>query len=154
MKRFVSILKFIAVPLIVGLISMLIQRDSLLNWYPTLEKSSLTPPGYVFSVVWTLLFVLMGLSAAIVWGKRTYTSWVLKLLYSLQLFFNMLWTFCFFCLRMPLLAFLVLIALFILVSAYVAGCYINHRVAAYLNLPYLMWLLFAAYLNAYVMIYN
>lgn len=154
MKRLLFVLKFVAVPLIVGYISMLLQRESMESWYPTLAKSSLTPPGYVFSIMWTLLYILMGVSAAIVWDKRTSDSGVLKLLYSLQLLFNLLWSFCFFFLRMPLLAFFVLVVLFLMVALYVAGCYMRHRVAAYLNLPYLMWLLFAAYLNGYVVICN
>lgn len=154
MKRFFSVLKFVAVPLLVGYISMLLQSDSMENWYPTLAKSSLTPPGYVFSVMWTLLYILMGVSAFIVWNRPTPGSWVLKILYSLQLFFNLLWTFSFFFMCMPLLAFIVIVILFLLVAAYAAGCYKNHRLAAYLNIPYLLWLLFAAYLNAYVMICN
>ena len=154
MKRFLSLLKFIAVPLLVGYISILLQRDSLENWYPTLAKSSLTPPGIVFSVMWTLLYMLMGVSAYIIWHRPAPGSWMPKVLYSLQLFLNLLWTFCFFFLRLPLLAFVVLVLLFILVAVYVAACYRNHRLAAYLNIPYLLWLLFAAYLNAYVMICN
>ena len=154
MRRLLLALKFVAVPLVVGYVSMLLQRDSLENWYPTLVKSSLTPPGYVFSIMWTLLYILMGLSAAIVWSKQTHGSWALKLLYSFQLFLNLLWTFCFFFMRMPLLAFFVLIALILMVVAYTMGCYMSHCIAAYLNLPYLLWLLFAAYLNFFVVMYN
>ena len=154
MERVLHFLKFIAVPLVVGYISMLLQRESMVEWYPSLSKSLLTPPGYVFAIVWTLLYVLMGVSAAIVWNGRTFNTWVLKFLYSMQLFFNMLWSFCFFSMRMPVLAFIVLLVLFVLVAAYVAGCYMRYRLAAYLNIPYLLWLLFAAYLNGYVMICN
>jgi tryptophan-rich sensory protein len=154
MKRLLFVLKFVAVPLVVGYISMLLQRESMENWYPMLAKSSLTPPGIVFSIMWTILYVLMGVSAAIVWSKYTSASRVLKLLYSLQLFLNFMWSFCFFFLRMPLLAFFVIIALILVVATYVAGCYVRHRLAAYLNFPYLLWLLFAAYLNGYVVICN
>ena len=154
MKKFFHLLKFIAVPLLVGYISMLLQHDSLENWYPSLLKSSLTPSGIVFSVVWTVLYVLMGVSAAIVWSKPVPGSWMLELLYSLQLFLNLLWTFCFFFLRLPLPAFIVIVLLFLVVALFVAGCYRNHRVAAFLNFPYLLWLLFAVYLNGYVMICN
>ena len=154
MRRLLYVLKFVAVPLVVGYMSMLLQRESMESWYPTLAKSSLTPPGYVFSIMWTLLYVLMGVSAAIVWSKQTPGSWALKLLYSFQLFFNLLWSFSFFFMRMPLLAFFVLIALILIVVAYVVGCYMSHRIAAYLNLPYLLWLLFAAYLNSFVVMYN
>ena len=154
MVKFLSVLKFVAIPLLVGYVSMLLQRDSLQNWYPMLAKSSLTPPGYVFSITWTLLYILMGVSALIVWNKPAPGSWVLKFLYSFQLFLNFLWTFCFFFLRMPTLAFFVIIGLVLMVTAYVAGCYMSHRVAAYLNFPYLLWLLFATYLNGYVMVCN
>ena len=154
MRRLLYVLKFVAVPLVVGYMSMLLQRESMESWYPMLVKSSLTPPGYVFSIMWTLLYILMGVSAAIVWNRRTTNSWVLKLLYSSQLSLNFLWSLCFFFLRMPLLAFFVLVALLFLVVAYVAGCYMRYRLAAYLNMPYILWLLFAAYLNGYVVIYN
>lgn len=154
MKSVLSILKFVVISLLVGYVSMLLQRESMQTWYPLLHKSSLTPPGYVFAIVWSVLYLLMGVSAGLVWSKRMTYSWVLVLLFSLQLFFNLLWSFTFFFLRQPLLAFIVLIALFMSVAAYVAGCYRQRPLAAYLNIPYLFWLLFAAYLNGYVIVYN
>ena len=154
MKTFLSILKFIVASLLVGYISMLLQSESISTWYPLLEKSSLTPPGYVFSLVWGMLYILMGVSAGLVWDSRNSGSWVLVLLFAVQLFLNLLWTFTFFYLRQPLVAFVVLIALFLAVSAYVIGCYGQRRLAAYLNAPYLLWLLFAAYLNLYIVVFN
>ena len=67
---------------------------------------------------------------------------------------HLLWSFTFFYLRQPLIAFVVLIALFLAVSAYVIGCYGYRRIAAWLNVPYMLWLLFAAYLNGYVVVFN
>lgn len=154
MKTLLSSLGFIFVSLLVGYVSMLLQSDSLITWYPLLQKSALTPPGIVFSLVWGVLYILMGLSAGIVWSARTPSTWVLIMLFAIQLFMNLLWSFSFFFMQQPLLALVVLIALFLTVAAYVLGCYTQRPLAAYLNIPYLLWLLFAAYLNGYVVVYN
>ena len=154
MKAFLSSLGFIFASLLVGYISMLLQSDSLITWYPLLQKSALTPPGVVFSLVWGVLYILMGLSAGLVWSSRVPSTWVLMMLFVIQLFMNLLWTFCFFFMQQPLVAFVVLIALFLTVAAYVVGCYSQRPLAAYLNVPYLLWLLFAAYLNGFVVVYN
>ena len=154
MKTLFPSLKFVVLSLLVGYVSMLLQSDSISTWYPLLEKSSLTPPGYLFSLVWGVLYILMGVSAGIVWAGRTPATWVLMLLFFIQLFLNLLWSLTFFFLRQPMLALVVLIALFLTVSAYVIGCYGQRRLAAFLNVPYLLWLLFAAYLNAYIVVFN
>ena len=153
-RTFLSVLKFVVASLLMGYVSSLLQRESLLTWYPTLNKSALTPPGNVFAVVWGVLYILMGISAGLLWGRRTSASWVLVLIFVLQLFLNILWSFCFFYMQLPLLALVVLIALFLTVAAYTVGCYGQNRLAAFLNVPYLLWLLFAAYLNGYVVVFN
>lgn len=154
MNTFFTVLKFVAISLLAGYLSMLLQREPLEVWYPMLRKSSLTPPGYVFAIVWSFLYVLMGVSVALVSRARTNYSWVLVLLFYLQLLLNLMWSFCFFFLKMPLLALVVLIALLLCVAAYVSGAYARHRWASLLNVPYLLWLLFAAYLNGYVVLFN
>lgn len=154
MKAFFTVLRFVALSLIVGYLSMLLQRESLEVWYPLLRKSSLTPPGYVFAIVWFVLYVLMGVSVALVSRARTNYSWVLVLLFYMQLLLNLMWSFCFFFLQLPLLALVVLFALMLCVAAYVVGAYDRHRWASLLNVPYLLWLLFAAYLNGYVVLFN
>ena len=154
MKTLLSSLRFIVVALLVGYLSMLLQSESMETWYPLLRKSSLTPPGYVFSFVWVILYILMGISAGLVWRRQKEGVVLLMLFFFVQLFLNMLWSFTFFYLRQPLVAFVVLIALFLAVSAYVVGCYGHRRIAAFLNVPYLLWLLFAAYLNGYVVVFN
>ena len=154
MKTLLTSLKFIFISLLVGYISMLLQSESIATWYPLLQKSSLTPPGYVFSVVWSVLYVLMGLSAGLVLSRRSSAARVLMFLFSIQLFLNLLWSFCFFFLQQPLVAFVVLIALFLTVAAYVIGCYGQRKAAAFLNIPYMLWLLFATYLNGYVVVNN
>ena len=154
MKTFVPIVFFVLVSFIVGYISMLLQQEALMTWYPSLVKSSLTPPGYVFSIVWGVLYLLMGVSAGIIWSMRSTYSWALILLFVVQLVFNLLWTLCFFYFRSPVLGFAVLVVLFMFVMLYVAGCYTQSKFAAIVNIPYLLWLLFAGYLNVYVAMNN
>ena len=154
MKRFVPMLQFAVISLLVGYFSRLLQGSSMETWYPTLVKSPLTPPGYVFSIVWAVLYLLMGISAGIIWNARTSYSWVLISLFFIQLGINLLWSFCFFNMQSPVLGFAVLVALFMFVLVYVVGSYMQSKVAAYLNIPYLLWLLFALYLNGYTAIYN
>lgn len=154
MKTFLSILQFVLISLLIGYISMLLQRNAMIVWYPSLEKSSLTPPGIVFSIVWGVLYLLMGVSAGLIWSVRTVYSWMLTFLFMLQLALNLLWSFCFFYLQSPILGFVVLVILFMVVVLYVIGCYTQHKWAGIVNIPYLIWLVFAGYLNLYVLMNN
>lgn len=154
MRRFLPILLFVLLSFFVGYVSMLLQQDALQDWYPSLIKSPLTPPGIVFSIVWGVLYLLMGISAGIVWNMRTVYSWVLAVLFFVQLTLNLLWSLCFFYLQSPLLGFVVLVVFFMVLAVYVAGCYKQNRMSALLNIPYLLWLLFAGYLNFYIVLYN
>ncbi len=153
-RTFLSVLKFVVLSLLVGYVSSLLQRESMSTWYPLLNKSALTPPGNVFAVVWGVLYILMGVSVGLVWGRHTSASWMLLIMFLLQLFLNLLWSFCFFYMQLPVLALVVLLALFLTVAAYVVGCYGQNRLAAFLNVPYMLWLLFATYLNGYVVVFN
>ena len=154
MKAFVPILQFVLISFLVGYISMLLQRESLVMWYPTLVKSSLTPPGNVFAIVWSVLYLLMGISAGLIWNTRTVYSWVLILMFFVQLALNLLWSFSFFYMQSPVMGFAVLVVLFMAVVLYAAGSYTLHKWAAFMNIPYLLWLLFAGYLNWIVVLNN
>lgn len=154
MKRFYPILIFVLLSFLVGYFSMLIQQDAMMSWYPSLVKSSLTPPGIAFSIVWSVLYLLMGVSAGLVWNSRELYSWMLAFLFVIQLSLNLLWSFCFFYMQSPVLGFTVLIVLLMFVLLYVTASYIQNRWAAIINVPYIVWLIFAGYLNVYVIIYN
>ncbi len=154
MKRLLPILQFVVISFVVGYLSRVLQGTSMEAWYPGLVKSSLTPPGYIFSLVWGVLYLLMGISAGIVWSARTVYSWVLTVLFAVQLLLNLAWSFAFFWMRSPVAGILVLALLLACVAFYVIGCYNQSRVAAYLNIPYLMWLVFALYLNSYIVMSN
>ena len=154
MKRLLPILQFVVISFVVGYLSRVLQGTSMEAWYPGLVKSSLTPPGYIFSLVWGVLYLLMGISAGIVWSARNVYSWVLTVLFAVQLLLNLAWSFAFFWMRSPVAGIVVLALLLACVAFYVIGCYNQSRVAAYLNIPYLMWLVFALYLNSYIVMSN
>ncbi|MBQ6736061.1 MAG: tryptophan-rich sensory protein [Alphaproteobacteria bacterium] len=125
-------------------------------WYNGLVKSGLTPPGWVFSVAWTILYFLLGwaLYLIIVTVRRNLNKMRAYVLFAIQLGLNALWSYVFFGAHMPGLALIFLLALFI-VSAWMAREFdgINRR-ASYLVVPYLLWLMFAFYLNAYILLMN
>ena len=154
MKRVLPILFFVVLSLAVGYISMLVQEPSMQEWYPALVKSSLTPPPLVFAIVWPLLYILMGISAGMLWNIRSIYRWLVLLLFFVQLGLNMLWSLTFFGMQAPLLGLVVLVLLLSAVALYVTVAYMLNHVAAYLNYPYVAWLLFALYLNGYVAYYN
>ncbi len=116
------------------------------HWYLTLSQPPGTPPASVFAPVWTVLYVMLGTAAWLVW-KRRGASRPLRL-WGWQLAANALWAPAFFGLHSPRLAMVVMVALLILTGLTIRGFLSTRRLAGYLMLPYLAWCLFAAYLNA------
>lgn len=154
MRRFLPILSFVIISFVVGYLSKVIQEPSMLEWYPSLVKSSLNPPGVVFTIVWPVLYLLMGISAGIVWNVRSIYTWLAIFLFFVQLGLNMIWSVAFFGMQAPVIALVVLTLLFVTVVMYMAVAYMQSHAAAYMNIPYVLWLLFALYLNAYVVLSN
>lgn len=115
--------------------------------YAELDLPPLSPPGWVFPVVWTLLYFLMGVAAYLVYEAHEPRSFAALALYGAQLVVNFAWPLLFFNLGMFLPAFLWLLLLVALVTALLFRFYAVRPLAGWLLLPYLMWLLFAAYLN-------
>ena len=154
MKRFLAILFFVILSFAVGYISKLVQEPSMTEWYPSLLKPALTPPGIVFAIVWVVLYLLMGISAGLVWNVRSIYTWLVLLVFFVQLGLNLLWSVTFFGMQAPCMGVVVLTLLIVSVVLYMAVAYMQSKAAAYLNIPYLLWLLFALYLNGYVAYYN
>lgn len=147
MKKFIAYPIAIAVCLGVGYLSSLMQTEALREWYPTVVKSPLSPPNMVFPIVWTALYILMGLSLGECFrtdNMRAVLPWVL------QLVANFLWTLFFFRLRDPLLGLVDLLLLIVLTIWYMSSASRTSSGAGWLMAPYLLWLLFATYLNWYV----
>ena len=145
----------IAIPLIVGLLSALLTRNSM-EVFDMVAKPPLAPPAWLFPVVWTILYTLMGISSYLILTSGAQKDEVESAirLYAYQLIVNFLWPTIFFNLGWYLFAFFWLLLLWGLVLFMILRFKDINRIAAYLNIPYLIWLTFAAYLNLGIWILN
>ena len=125
-----------------------------MNDYGALNKPPLSPPGFIFPIVWGILYILMGISYTKVTNKKSLYTDEAKLIYGIQLVVNALWTPIFFGLKQYFLAFIWLLMLIVLVVFMIIIFNKIDKKAAYLQIPYILWLLFAAYLNFGVFILN
>lgn len=146
----------VAISLGVGIVSALLTRGNM-NIYEEVSTPPLSPPSFLFPVVWTVLFVLMGISAAMV--LTTGTSPLVKRknalsVYGMSLFFNFFWSIIFFNLRAFLIAFVWLVVLLALIILTIVKYFKINRTAAYLQIPYALWVTFAGYLNLGIFILN
>lgn len=145
-----------------GIIGALFTASAIPVWYASLEKSALNPPNWVFGPVWTVLYLLMGIAVFLVWssyadeptgeakrGKRN-----ALVVFDTQLALNVLWSALFFYLHDPFLAFLEIIVLWCMIALTIRVFYPISRIAAYLLVPYFLWVSFAAYLNYSVWVLN
>lgn len=133
-----------------GIIGGIATASSVKSWYLTnLIKPEFNPPSWIFGPVWTTLFTLMGISLYLVWNKKNNLFF-----FWLQLVLNTTWSFLFFGLRSPTLAFYEIIILWIAILMTVIKFWRYKKSASILLWPYLAWVTFAAYLNYSIMILN
>lgn len=143
----------ILIPLIVGFISFLFTKDSM-DIYKNLAKPEISPPGILFPIVWTILYILMGISSYLIFQSNSpYRNMALKI-YMIQLIVNGLWSIIFFNYQMYLLAFIWLVFLLILIILMIKSFSKISKVAAFLQIPYLLWVIFAGFLNLSVYLLN
>ena len=116
-------------------------------WYQALNKSDLNPPGYIFGIVWPILYILMSVSA-----YRTFTD--TGRVFFIQLVFNTAWSWMFFSFHMPLVALLNIWLLIYLNASLTLKMFKIDRLSAILYSPYVLWLLFASYLNLFIVLNN
>lgn len=144
-KKGVGLL-FVLLSLGAGALSGFLNMEAM-SQYQVLNRPPLSPPPWIFPIVWTLLYILMGVGAAIVYCSHEEKKKAALILFFVQLFFNFCWSFFFFTLEWRLFAFIWLIALLILVLAMTKAFGKISPLAAKLQIPYILWLCFAAYLN-------
>ena len=120
-------------------------------WYRSLNRSVLTPPSAVFPVVWTFLYALIGVCGWLIWGTVFAKQKATKTVYMLQLGLNWMWTPIFFHYHWVGGALVVVMVLAVTIGILMV---LAHRTVSVLMLPYLVWVLFAAYLNFYIWWYN
>jgi tryptophan-rich sensory protein len=123
------------------------------EWYTTLNKSSLTPSNQIFPIVWTLLYIMIALSGYKYISENSEDEYGI-IIFSIQIFLNVIWTYLFFTLREPELALADIGLLWITIVLTINRFYMKSRLAAYLLIPYLGWVSFAGYLNYYIVVNN
>lgn len=148
-KLWISIL----IPLAVGQISALLTRSPS-DTYEMLNKSSVSPPGAIFPIVWTILYILMGISCYLIITSGSEDTKNALIWYALQLALNFFWSLIFFNLEFYLFAFIWLLLLIIVIIIMILKFYKINPLAAYLQIPYLLWCIFAAYLNLSICLLN
>jgi tryptophan-rich sensory protein len=150
-----KLLKSIAIPLAGGLLASLLTRQSM-GVFDAVSKPPLSPPAILFPIVWTVLYTVMGIGYYLVITSESSADDIAKAarVYGLQLAVNFLWPTFFFNFQWYLFSFLWLILLWILVLVMIYRFWKISKPAALINVPYLIWLTFAAYLNLGIYILN
>ena len=153
MKLSISIL----IPLVIGLTAGLFTRNGLQNWYVHLQKPWFNPPNWLFGPVWTLLYILMGIALYLVWkqsplevpGRNNALA-----IFAIQLLLNFCWSFFFFNLHSPALAMVDIVLLWMTILLTILSFGKISSTAAWLLVPYISWVSFAAILNGYILALN
>ena len=148
-KKLTYIAISVTICLVIGFLSGFATQSSVNDWYLSLNKPSFNPPNWIFGLVWAVLYILMGIAAGIVWAKGFYHIWVKTALYNFgfQLLFNALWSVVFFGFKNPFWALLVILVLLALILQTIKWFNVVSRTAAYLLIPYFLWVCFATILN-------
>lgn len=168
-KKIWRLVKSIFLCELAGIIGSLATTPAIKDWYAFINKPSFNPPNWIFAPVWTALFALMGIALYLVWSKGEELKFLpssenkkeemanirmgLKIFLA-QLILNMLWSFLFFFMRNPLLAFVEIIILWGAILASIILFYKINKKAAYLLIPYILWVSFAVVLNFSIMMLN
>jgi len=140
-----SVFIYVILALIIGGLASSNTADDV--WYQALIKSPLNPPGYVFGIVWPILYLLMSISAF-----RTFNE--TKNLFLIQLLFNALWSWLFFAFQMPFVALLNIWLLIYLNIKINLKMFYQDKLSGLLFIPYILWLFFASYLNLFIVLNN
>ncbi len=154
MLNFGSLIISLIISLGTGVVSGIITSSDTARVFDEIVKAPLTPPSIVFPIVWTILFFLMGVSAYLVYESDCEVRKISLGLYAFQLLFNFLWSIIFFKYEQFDIAFIWLIILWIAVIIMTLLFYRCNKTAAYLQIPYILWLTFAAYLNFAICVLN
>ena len=153
-KTWVPFVLCIGATLGAGAVGALFTVESIPTWYATLVHPGWTPPNWVFGPVWTLLYILMGVSAALVWNTRKKHRDDALLFFFAHLLVNASWSIVFFGLQDPASALIIIKFLWFLIVVLMLVFWRFSRVATYLLIPYLAWVTYAAMLNLGIVFLN
>jgi tryptophan-rich sensory protein len=150
MNKISKILVVVVTCLVVGYFSGLVTRSAITTWYPTLVKPSFNPPNWIFAPVWSMLYIMMGVAAGLVWNRIDFEKENVKkalIFFAIQLALNTLWSYLFFGLKNPMLAGVEVVLLWLMIFETYSKFVKINKIAGYLFIPYLLWVSFAAVLN-------
>jgi len=148
---------FIIISELLGASGSFFTMPAIPTWYRGLIKPFLSPPNWIFAPVWTILFALMGISAYLIWLRRTKKKKPVHealQFFGVQFLFNISWSLVFFGLHSPIGGVGVVVALWIAILATILKFYAIDKTAAFLLIPYLLWVSFAAYLTMSIALLN
>ena len=141
-----SLIISLLISLGVGALSAIITSGSM-DMYEYLVKPPLSPPSILFIILWPILYIFMGISSYIIYESKDINSDKALKVYGVQLFLNFIWPILFFLLGYRFISFIWIIVLLITIVIMIKKFYRINKLSAYLQLPYLFWILFASYLN-------
>lgn len=140
-----------------GFIGSFFTVSSIPTWYSTLNKPFFNPPNWIFGPVWIILYLLMGISLYLIWNNKSGKTKQFKIAITFfisQLVLNSLWSIIFFGLKLPLIAFIEIIVLWIFILLTIIYSYKISKIASYLLIPYILWVSFASILNLSIYLLN
>jgi len=154
-KSYLSLIAWIAALIFVGSIIGSLTKSETTTWYIILNRSPLTPPNYVFPIAWTILYTLIAICGWFIWQISSFPGLrLIKSLYVVQLILNWSWTPLFFSYHLTGTSLVCLLLMDIAVSMIIYLTYARLKSVSMLMIPYLVWILFASYLNLYIWQYN
>jgi tryptophan-rich sensory protein len=152
-QKWRQLLLFLFLCFSVEIIGGWLTRSSVSSWYPTLHKPSWNPPNWIFGPVWTILYGLMAISLWLIWlkqkeGSEQKSFQLAYILFGLQLFLNCLWSGLFFWMQNPALALIDILLLWVVLLLTIIEFHKHSPLAAFLLVPYFLWITYAVTLNA------
>lgn len=155
-KDFFKLIIAVGISELAGIIGSFFTISAIPGWYAGLVKPALSPPNWVFGPIWTTLYALMGIAAFLVWkqGLQKREVKIALIVFGIQLFLNAIWSIIFFGLQNPGWALVDIILLWLVIVWTMVVFYKISKPAAYLLVPYLLWVSFAGYLNYSLWILN
>jgi len=152
--RFLSLLLWVLCLSIVSALIGHLSRNAVDGWYLALNRSSLTPPNFVFGIVWSFLYALIAICGWRIWRDSGSQYGMLKIVFCAQLILNWTWTPLFFVYHLTGLALVCILLIIAAVAWLILATYKNLRMISVLLMPYIVWSIFAAYLNFYIYQHN
>lgn len=147
-SQIIKLLISITLTLGTGAIAGIFTASAVTEWYAALNKPSFSPPNWLFGPVWTILYILLGVSLFLIWNLDASKARNLAILFFvIQLVLNFCWSFIFFYFKMIDFALVEIVVLWIMIVIMLILFYRIKPLAAYINIPYLLWVTFASILN-------